>query len=351
MASAAGPAQHPAGLEWSVHLSIGGMTCASCSGAIEQMLRATTEPTIQSADVNLMAATAAVKLLSPLESRDAAVQRIVDSIEDIGFEATALRTVAAAGAARQASITVSGMMCTSCSGSVEQALRALPHVVSADVNLIGEVAYVRFVSPGTADDLVEAIEAIGFDASVLTCSGGSIELVQFALPEEGEARAFEEALRKINGVGEVTINQNIATVGADFGVAPPRRILDELAALGLNASLAEGAEVSQAVRRSMEAGAWRQRFLISFTLTVPLTAVMLLAMFSPSAQRAMMFGPLDIGSLLMWAFSTPVQFGPGMVFVRDALTGLKRRTIGMAFLIAVGTSVAYISSVAAIGTN
>ena len=31
--------------------------------------------------------------------------------------------------------------------------------------------------------------------------------------------------------------------------------------------------------------------------------------------------------------------------MRDAVTGLKRKTIGMAFLIAVGTSVAYISSV------
>merc|ERR1719326_1565442 len=113
------------------------------------------------------------------------------------------------------------MMCTSCSGSVEQALRALPFVVAADVNLIGEVAYVRFVSPGTAEDLVEAIEAIGFDASVLTCSGGSVELVQLDLLDEGKAHAFEQALLKIDGVEEVTINQGVATVGADFGIAPP----------------------------------------------------------------------------------------------------------------------------------
>merc|ERR1719379_270008 len=141
------------------------------------------------------------------------------------------------------------------------------------------------------------------------------------------------------------MNQGVATVGADFGIAPPRRVLDELAAAGLRAALAQDNEVSQAIRRSMEVGAWRRRFWISFTLTVPLTVVMLLAMFSPAARRALMIGPFDAGSLMMWAFATPVQFGPGMVFVRDAVTGLKRKTIGMAFLIAVGTSVAYISSV------
>merc|ERR1719487_1207834 len=130
MAPTGGPAGgRPDRLEWCVNLSIGGMTCASCSGAIEQMLRATTEPAILSADVNLMAASAAVKFEASLESRDKAVQSLVDSIEDIGFEATALRTVAAAGVARQASITVGGMTCASCSGAVEQALRAMPCVV------------------------------------------------------------------------------------------------------------------------------------------------------------------------------------------------------------------------------
>jgi cation transport ATPase len=204
------------------------------------------------------------------------------------------------------------MTWASCSGAVEQALRALPYVVAADVNLIGEVAYVRFVSPGTAEDLVEEIEAIGFDASVLTRSGGSIELVQLEMLDTGKESAFEEALRKIDGVKEVTMNQGVATVGADFGIAPPRRVLDELGAAGLHATLAKDAEVSQAIRRSMEAGAWRRRFLLSFGFTVPLTVVMLLAMFSPAARRALMIGPFDAGSLMMWAFATPVQFGPGM---------------------------------------
>merc|ERR1719247_1482324 len=101
------------------------------------------------------------------------------------------------------------MTCASCSGAVERMLRAttVPAVVAADVNLLGEVAYVRFVSPGTAEDLVEEIEAIGFDASVLTRSGGSIELVQLEMLDTGKESAFEEALRKIDGVKEVTMNQ------------------------------------------------------------------------------------------------------------------------------------------------
>merc|ERR1719163_410630 len=205
------------------------MTCASCSGAIERMLRATTDPAVVSADVNLLAATAAVTFVAPPAARDAAVRSLVD--------------------------------------------------------------------------LVEEIEAIGFDASVLTRSGGSIELVQLEMLDTGKESAFEEALRKIDGVKEVTMNQGVATVGADFGIAPPRRVLDELGAAGLHATLAKDAEVSQAIRRSMEAGAWRRRFLLSFGFTVPLTVVMLLAMFSPAARRALMIGPFDAGSLMMWAFA------------------------------------------------
>ena len=36
----------------------------------------------------------------------------------------------------------------------------------------------------------------------------------------------------------------VATVGADFGIAPPRRVLDELGAAGLHATLAKDAEVT-----------------------------------------------------------------------------------------------------------
>lgn len=59
---------------------------------------------------------------------------------------------------------ISGMTCAACAGRVERALRAVPGVTEASVNLATERARVQ--GGATGDALVAAVTAAGYDARV-----------------------------------------------------------------------------------------------------------------------------------------------------------------------------------------
>jgi len=47
----------------------------------------------------------------------------------------------------------------------------------------------------------------------------------------------------------------------------------------------------------------------------------------------------------MFALATPVQFGSGWVFYKEALSGLRHRKLGMAAMVVLGTTVAWLLAV------
>src|SRR5699024_10526484 len=64
-------------------------------------------------------------------------------------------------------LAVTGMHCASCVGRVERVLKAIPGVRDAGVNLATEKAVVK-AGPGTTNEqLVAAIQRIGFDATII----------------------------------------------------------------------------------------------------------------------------------------------------------------------------------------
>jgi Cu+-exporting ATPase len=63
---------------------------------------------------------------------------------------------------------VTGMTCASCVGRVERALRAVPGVTSASVNLATERATAQVAHGTTAEPLVEAVSRAGYKAELIT---------------------------------------------------------------------------------------------------------------------------------------------------------------------------------------
>ena len=104
---------------------IEGMTCASCVARVGRALRAV--PGVQQASVNLASEHARVTFLAPADA--AAVER---AIQTAGYGV-------ASETRRRA---VEGMTCASCVSRVEQALRRVPGVIAASVNLASESASV-----------------------------------------------------------------------------------------------------------------------------------------------------------------------------------------------------------------
>lgn len=70
-------------------------------------------------------------------------------------------------------LSIEGMTCASCVGRVEKALKAVPGVVDATVNLATERAAVR--GAVSADTLVAAVEKVGYDAHAIDHGGAADE--------------------------------------------------------------------------------------------------------------------------------------------------------------------------------
>lgn len=129
-----------------ISLPIEGMTCASCVGRVEAALAKV--PGVDSVSVNLATERADIRLASPVD-RIALIQ----AVEKVGYDVPA-GTV---------ELAVEGMTCASCVGRVEKALKAVPGVTEATVNLATERATVRGVA--AVADLIAAIEKVGYEAN------------------------------------------------------------------------------------------------------------------------------------------------------------------------------------------
>ncbi|MGS0754652.1 heavy metal translocating P-type ATPase [Roseateles sp. GG27B] len=132
-------------------LPIEGMTCASCVGRVEKALKAV--PGVARAEVNLATESASVSGVTEagggleLAALQAAVQRAGYSLRE--------QTI---------TLAISGMTCASCVGRVEKALKKVPGVLEAEVNLALETAAVRVLASVEADALMAAIIRAGYTA-------------------------------------------------------------------------------------------------------------------------------------------------------------------------------------------
>lgn len=134
-----------------LEIPVVGMTCASCVGRVEKAIAAT--PGVARASVNLAAERAHVELTS---EGDAA--SVVDAIRRAGYEPLA-RTV---------ELKIGGMTCASCVARVERALKSVPGVLEAQVNLATERARVQTLAGGAETAaLIAAVAGAGYSAEPL----------------------------------------------------------------------------------------------------------------------------------------------------------------------------------------
>ena len=127
-------------------LDVEGMTCASCVGRVERALKAV--PGVETAFVNLAVERAEI---TGLNLNRAA---LVKAVEDVGYDV----------ASPPVELAVEGMTCASCVARVERALKSVPGVTGATVNLATERAQVTGQADASA--LIRAIEGAGYDAQV-----------------------------------------------------------------------------------------------------------------------------------------------------------------------------------------
>jgi Cu+-exporting ATPase len=139
-------------MEQEVRFSVQGMTCASCVSRVERALEKV--PGVRKAQVNL--ATEKASVIADFEEVDVGI--VFAAVEKAGYRPIAERS----------EIGIVGMTCASCVSRVERAIRELPGVLEANVNLATERASVAYL-PQVVEigRIKEAISKAGYTAREL----------------------------------------------------------------------------------------------------------------------------------------------------------------------------------------
>ena len=206
---------------------------------------------------------------------------------------------------QQIDLPITGMTCASCVNRVEKALKKVPGVLDASVNLSSEQASVTYVPTSTGwNELKAAVERAGYgvienDATDIASS----EDVEAA----ARARELADKRRKLIIGVALGLPLFVLSMARDFGLLAPW-LTPFWAAAEAQMDAAGG-----------NAGG-------SMIMHYPAAADML--------------------NWLFLALATPVQFYSGRDFYIHAWKALKARTTNMDTLIALGSSAAYFYSVA-----
>ena len=161
----------------SLSVPVEGMTCASCVGRVERALSKL--PGVANASVNLVTGRADIVFSGQPDLRG-----IVRAVDEAGYSVRETTT----------ELAIEGMTCASCVGRVERALKAVPGVLAADVNLATERATIRHLPVQvTPAYLQAAVAAAGYEAKPAgTVSAGAGD--QAAERHEQELHALRRSL-------------------------------------------------------------------------------------------------------------------------------------------------------------
>ena len=246
-----------------ITLPVEGMTCAACVSHVENALKRV--PGVSGAAVNLATEKASVEFASQNVS-SVSLEDLREAVAKAGY---------AVGSAKS-TLAIGGMTCAACVMHVENALKRVPGVSGAVVNLATEKASVEFI-PGVAgmDLFRQAVEQAGYRVEDAAVDSGDAD--------SDDGRSVLERLAKVREIRELR------------------------------------------ARLLFAAAAGALLFLGTFP-GFPWTEPLLGRSFYP---------------FLLWALATPVQFWSGWSFYTSGIGALRHGSANMHTLIALGTSTAY----------
>ena len=244
---------------------------------------------------------------------------------------------------------ITGMTCASCVARTEKAIGKVAGVDKAAVNLATEKATVTF-DPGevSTGDLVAAVEGAGY----------GVVTAQETLPIIGMTCAscvsrVEKALRLPAGVlkADVNLATEKATVSYIPGQASYRDLVEAVRGAGYDVvepapgTGQEGVEAAADAEEAARAAAYRKlklKVTVGFVLSVIIFAGTMQMEWFTFLPEWMHNG------YFLWALASVVQFWVGWQFYTTAWSALKHGTTTMNTLVAMGSSAAYLYSVAGV---
>jgi Cu+-exporting ATPase len=241
---------------------------------------------------------------------------------------------------------IEGMSCASCVVRVEKAIKSVPGVDAASVNLATERATVTFKDAVDTAAVLQAIEGAGYEAKIETQ-----EFLVEGMTCASCVSRVERALKAVPGVTQASVN--LATEKATIRYVSGATTSAALSAAIRNAGYETKATVNVATehqedRRDVEIRSLGRQLLLSAVLTLPLFVMEMGSHFIPGVHEFVMDTIGMRESLyLQFALATIVLFGPGLRFFRKGVPNLLRWTPDMNSLVVLGTTAAWVYSVVA----
>ena len=312
-------------------VQIEGMTCASCVARVEKALKKIEG--VVSAHVNLSTEKASISADHVIPCAE-----IIQKIERAGFKVVQ----------QKFELDIEGMSCASCTARIEKALKKIPEVLEANVNLSTEKAYVTAVSSLQQQVLVKAIQKAGFD----------VKADQLELNIEGMTCAscvarVEKALNKVEGVTAASVNLATETAqvsGSNLNIA---NLIQAVKKAGYEAQL-KTAKVNFTEQQNFqhkkaeETASLYRDLWIALALALPVFILEMGSHLLPSFHH---FVAHNIGTQNSWyiqfVLTTLVLLFPGRRFYQHGIPALLRLAPDMNSLVTVGTAAAYLFSVIA----
>jgi len=233
---------------------------------------------------------------------------------------------------------VEGMTCASCVAHVERALKAVPGVTEASVNLATERAEVT----GPALDralLVKAVADAGYEVPARP-----VDLEIEGMTCASCVARVEKALKSVPGVTSAAVNlaTERATVTGSADLAALMRAVADAGYAARAAAPAMASADETAAKKAAEEASLKRDILFAAALTLPVFVMEMGSHLFTSVHMAVMN---TIGMQNSWylqfALTTAVLFGPGLRFFRKGLPALARLAPDMNSLVSVGTLAAY----------
>ena len=243
---------------------------------------------------------------------------------------------------RSVQLKISGMTCAACSARIEKGLSKLAGVEKAAVNLASEKAVVTYdpaqINP---EAMAQKIHDLGYEVVK-----DKVEFAITGMTCAACAARIEKGLQKLPGV--YAANVNLATERAvveynssELTIVEMQAKVKQLGYEAHNMEDGQGADREKDLREA-EINNQKRRFLLSAVLSFPL----LLAMLSHSFGVFHGFSSFFMQPMVQLLLATPVQFVVGWPFYRGAYNALRNGSANMDVLVALGTSSAYLFSLA-----
>ncbi|KAL5747459.1 hypothetical protein ACOSP7_024461 [Xanthoceras sorbifolium] len=327
--------------------SVVGMTCSACAASVEKAIKRL--PGIHDAVVDVLNNKAQVLFYPSFVNEE----RIRETIEDVGFEATLIQDENSTQVCR---VRINGMTCTSCSSTVEKALQAIHGVQRAQVALATEEAQVQY-DPNivTYNQLLKVIEDTGFEA-VLISTGEDISKIHLQVDgiwTDHYMKMIANSLQALPGVQNMDMDPELKKISVSYkpDITGPRNFIKVIESTGVGRFKAriffEGGG-GRETHKKEEINQYFRSYLWSLVFAIPVFLSSMVFMYIPGIKRGLetkLVNMLTVGEAARWLLATPVQFIIGRRFYTGSYKALRHGSANMDVLIALGTNAAYFYSV------